>query len=39
MIQSFQDEFEAGRSKSVTSAEAGIVLQKARADEEQLDEE
>ncbi len=39
MIQSFQDEFDTGRTKQVTPAEAGTVLQKARADEDQLDEE
>ncbi len=39
MIQSFQGEFDAGRTKQVTQAEAGTVLQKARAEEEQLDEE
>ncbi len=39
MIQSFQDEFDAGRTKRVTPAEAGTVLQKAKAEEEQLDEE
>ncbi len=39
MIQSFLDEFDAGRTKRVTPAEAGTVLQKSKGDEEQLDEE
>ncbi len=38
MIQSFQDEFDTGKTKRVTPGEAGIVLQKARAEQEQLDE-
>ncbi len=39
MIQSFQDEFDTGRTKQVRPAEAGTVLQKARANEEQSNEE
>ncbi len=39
MIQSIQDAFDAGRTKRVTPAEAETVLQKAKADVDQLDEE